>query len=148
MARPPQSGVKGTRENRIGERHPIKVAIEWAPIYVGRLHRRAKPIAATLDNLSVSGAGFESVTDPKVLVSSVLNVTIGGVTGHAFVRVVREEAAKGRTYYGIEFRDARLLDVARQLVTADVASSGHERPSTQPTARWSAQHRTDLDNWP
>ena len=144
MALDPRRQTMDHNERRIGERHPIAIAMQWYPTRKPPRRRKA-PESSMTENLSFSGAGFICDTHPDVQVSTMLTVTLRGVTGQARVRVVEAAGEHGQSYYGIEFCDRPLLDVARDLITDHAPASPRTAPVNR---RATSPNRSSYRDWP
>ncbi len=140
-------------ERRIGHRHQIALPIAISPITLTKKRwRKPKPIELTTDNLSLSGAGFICDAIPELHPHSLINVTLGGTTGPAVVRMVRPQGKGPSTYYGIEFSDPRVGDTVRDMISEHLETTVVEEPENKPvdvnpTASSSASPHAAFNDW-
>lgn len=105
-----------TYERRIGTRHRIGVDLEWSPIDGRRRRRRVSSTVATLENVSVSGVGIDSATDPEILYGAPVRLELGGTSCQGTVRTIRPSATPEHTYYGIRFEGRQPIEAVVSLV--------------------------------
>jgi hypothetical protein len=135
-------------ERRLGDRHPITVAIAWQPARGGGRRGRAKPLTAMTENLSINGAGFVSDHLPDLRATSMITVTISDATGPAQIRTIRPTEASKRSYYAVEFHDDQLFAVAGALITEHLKQVADNRPPPQTTQATAVPPRPDYRAWP
>ena len=148
MDSPARQAASANYERRIGDRHPITVAIAWQPTGGGGRRGRAKSHSDVTENLSVTGAGFVSDHLPDLSATSMIAVTIGDTTGRAQIRSIQPTEDPRRSYYAIEFHDDQLFAVAGALITEHLDQLAEHRPPPQTTQDAAVPPRPDYRAWP
>lgn len=122
MARHPDPDNPQPYQRRIGERHPIQVELTWGPTPRSRWSRTPR-WTVTSDNVSLSGIGFSSEPRDEIVRGQAVRITLEGVTAGALVKVARPDDSGDEIYYGLEFQEGEMLEVAKKLITDFEASA-------------------------
>lgn len=118
-----------TYERRIGERHSIGIGVQWAPIDPRRPRRRRRPTSTTTENVSLSGVGLVSTTDPTIRRGTPVRVTIGDETRIGTVRTILADEDDDRCYYGIAFEDNGPVTGIGALIEDHLRHEKSDRPA-------------------
>lgn len=131
------------RQRRIGERYPVQVPLQWAPVAQKRRKSSTVLVAGSTKDVSLLGIGFESPTQTNIARGSMVEVTIGRTRCRATVRSIRPSSRSAHSIYGVEFHDPSMIDQVGDVI----GRAGYNKRLTSDFSTRNVQNRSENQHY-